>query len=254
MYGVSRRDERPEPQSIWDRPEPAVRRPSHTREGIARAAIEVADSDGFEAVTMRNVAAELGAGTMTLYHYVRTKDELFALVDNALMGEVRDPRRRAFPTGWRAGTREIARRTRDVFARHPWIAEMPRNFDDGPNAVLHMEQSIAVMAETGLPLPRVPGADPPRRRLRLRLHRALRADPSSRRQRPGQDRPATRRRPRAPHREARSRHLPPRPRGLLRRLPAGLDRKFHLTGHRPSAASTEAWKPSWTASTSVSLH
>jgi AcrR family transcriptional regulator len=146
MYDVSG-----EPlQSIWDRPEPAARRPSHTRDGIARAAIEVADEDGFEALTMRNVAARLGAGTMTLYHYVRTKDELFGLVDNALMGEVVIPAAE-LPGGWRAGTREIAHRTRDVFLRHPWIADMPREFDDGPNAVLHMEQSIAVMAQTELP-------------------------------------------------------------------------------------------------------
>jgi len=99
---------------------------------------------------MRNVAARLGAGTMTLYHYVRTKDELFALVDNTLMGELLITPEE-LPDGWRAGTREIARRTRDVFVRHPWVAEMPRNFDDGPNSVMHMEQSIAVMAQTGLP-------------------------------------------------------------------------------------------------------
>ena len=162
MYDVSRessrrpsrgrnRGRRGQPQSIWERPPPTSRRPSHTRESIARAAIEVADRDGFDALTMRNVAASLGAGTMTLYHYVRTKDELFALVDNALMGEVVVPVEE-LPAGWRDGTREIARRTCDVFLRHPWVAEMPRDFDDGPNSVLHMEQSIAVMAQTGLPI------------------------------------------------------------------------------------------------------
>ena len=51
---------------------------------------------------MRRVAAELGAGTMTLYHYVRTKDELLALVDNAIMGELVIPADE-LPAGWRAG-------------------------------------------------------------------------------------------------------------------------------------------------------
>ena len=55
----------------------------------------MADAEGFDAVSMRRVASELGAGTMTLYHYVRTKDELVALMDNAIMGEVLDPGRRA---------------------------------------------------------------------------------------------------------------------------------------------------------------
>ena len=40
---------------------------------------------------MRRVAAELGAGTMTLYHYVANKDELFALMDDAMMGELLVP-------------------------------------------------------------------------------------------------------------------------------------------------------------------
>ena len=43
------------------------------------AALQIADAEGFEAVSMRRIAAELGAGTMTLYHYVRNKDELYAL-------------------------------------------------------------------------------------------------------------------------------------------------------------------------------
>lgn len=147
-----RRAGRSEPQSIWNRPEPAARRPAHTRDGIAAAALHIADAEGFDGLTMRRVATELGAGTMTLYHYVRTKDELLALVDNAVMGELLIPAGEV-PAGWRAGTREIARRTRDVFVRHPWVAEMPRNIDDGPNGTLHVEQSLAVMAESGLPYP-----------------------------------------------------------------------------------------------------
>ena len=51
-------------------------------------AFAIADSKGFEAVSMRKIAAKLGAGTMTIYHYVRTKDDLVALMDDALMGEV----------------------------------------------------------------------------------------------------------------------------------------------------------------------
>ncbi len=138
-------------ESIWTRPEPRARRPAHTREGIARAAIRLADAESFEALSMRRVAAELEAGTMTLYHYVRTKDELLALVDNAVMGELLIPPDE-LPAGWRAGMREIAHRTRDVFVRHPWVVEMPKNVDDGPNATLHFEQSLAVMAGSGLPV------------------------------------------------------------------------------------------------------
>ena len=61
---------------------------------------------------MRRVAAEIGAGTMTLYHYVRTKDDLVDLMDDAIMGEV------LIPDGelrgdWREAMRAIARRSHD---------------------------------------------------------------------------------------------------------------------------------------------
>ena len=58
---------------------------------------------------MRRVAEELGAGTMTLYHYVRTKDELLALMDDAIMGEMLIPADE-LPTDWRAAVTAIARR------------------------------------------------------------------------------------------------------------------------------------------------
>lgn len=56
-----------------------------SREAIARAALAMADREGLEAVSMRRLAAELGVGTMTLYGYFRTKDELIdAAVDAAV--------------------------------------------------------------------------------------------------------------------------------------------------------------------------
>ena len=37
------------------------------------AAIQIADADGLEALSMRRVAEALGVGTMSLYHYVPSK-------------------------------------------------------------------------------------------------------------------------------------------------------------------------------------
>jgi len=138
--------------SIWSRPARRTRRPAHSRDSIAQAAIEIADAEGFEALSMRRVAAELGAGTMTLYHYVATKDELLALVDDAIMGELVIPDAE-LPAGWRAGMTEIAHRTKNAFVAHPWTIDMPESSDGGPNSVRHFEQSLAVMAKTGLPRP-----------------------------------------------------------------------------------------------------
>lgn len=134
---------------IWARPAPGARRPRFTRAQIAEVALAIADAEGFEAVSMRRVADELGAGTMTLYHYVRTKADLVALMDDALAGEVVIPASE-LPTGWRPGMRAIAIATRAIFLRHPWALGAVLRSSPGPNAMRHVEQSLQVLAGAGL--------------------------------------------------------------------------------------------------------
>jgi len=136
---------------IWTQPEPGRRRPAHTREDIAAAALAIADSEGIDAVTMRRVARQLDAGTMTLYHYVRTKDDLLALMSDALLGELLVPEE-ALGRGWREALGAIGRRTNATLERHPWLmtAEAMRGMRIGPNGMRHFEQSLAAVAELAL--------------------------------------------------------------------------------------------------------
>jgi AcrR family transcriptional regulator len=144
------RNEPTEP--IWMRPEPTGRRGPRSRDDIAQAAVAVADAEGLEAVSMRRVASELGLGTMSLYHYVRSKDELLDLMGDRIIGgqlvDDTDLRR-----GWREGLRAIAQATRANFERHPWMggAMSPRPTTiPGPNAMHHVDQSLAAVAELRL--------------------------------------------------------------------------------------------------------
>ena len=131
---------------IWARPEPGARRARLTREQIAETALAIADSEGIDAVSMRRVATELGAGTMTLYHYVSTKDELLALMDNAIMGELIVPDE-VLSSTWREALSEIANHSRAAFERHPWLIEGGLgDAQIGPNGIRHIEQSIAAVA------------------------------------------------------------------------------------------------------------
>jgi AcrR family transcriptional regulator len=115
--------------------------------------MEIADNEGLDALSMRRVANELGAGTMTLYHYVRNKSELLALMENSMMGELLVPDDE-LPDDWRGGFTEIARRSRETHRRHPWVGFF--NDDEqapgGPNGMRHFEQSLLVASRTGLPL------------------------------------------------------------------------------------------------------
>lgn len=131
--------------------EPASRRPRHTREQIAAAALAIADAEGIEAVTMRRVATELGAGTMTLYHYVRSKTELFALMLDAIMEEQLVPE---LPTDWREALTAIAHRARDMLRRHPWaVTGLPTGgggTGGGSHGLRHFEQSLAAVSSLDL--------------------------------------------------------------------------------------------------------
>jgi AcrR family transcriptional regulator len=128
------------------RPRPGQRPGRLTREKISAAALSIADAEGFEAVSMRRIAARLGASTMSLYHYVHTKADLVALMDDALMGEILVPEGQ-LPREWREAISAIAHRTRDAFARHPWGLLSMQGAPPGPNALRHFEQSLEALDE-----------------------------------------------------------------------------------------------------------
>lgn len=137
---------------VWTRIEPAARRPRFTRDEIAAAAMHIADAEGFDAVSMRRIAVELDAGTMTLYHYVRTKDELLTLVTDAVMGEVVVPPDEPLPDNWRAALTVLAHRSLAAMRRHPWILDITDDPSIGPNSVRHFDQTLAAVASLPISL------------------------------------------------------------------------------------------------------
>ena len=118
-----------------------------SREKIAAVALAIADKEGFEAVSMRHVAQDLKVGTMSLYYYVKTKDDLIAAMDDALMSEALLP---SLPKGWQRAIIEIAKRTHAVFIRHPWALVAILSAPPGLNAMRHMEQCLEALAQTSM--------------------------------------------------------------------------------------------------------
>ncbi len=123
------------------------RKPRLTREKIAATALAIADQEGFTAVSMRRVAEELQVGTMSLYYYVKTKSDLIAVMDDALMGEALLP---SLPKDWLHAMMEIAKRTHAVFIRHPWALGAMLSVPPGINAMRHTEQCLEALAETSM--------------------------------------------------------------------------------------------------------
>lgn len=145
--GLDRLAERVDALGVWTRAQPGRRRPRLTRDDIADAAMRIADAEGFDAVSMRRIAADLGAGTMSLYHYVTTKEELHSLLVDAVFAEIALPHGSKLPKRWRDAITVVAHRTRDAIRRHPWILDINDDPPFGPNAVRHFDQSYAALAE-----------------------------------------------------------------------------------------------------------
>jgi AcrR family transcriptional regulator len=100
-------------------PRPAARTPM-APDRIVAAAIRVADAEGLAALSMRRVAAEIGAAPMSLYRHVADKDDLVVQMMNTVFArtELPDPP----PDGWRARLELAARILWAMFRAHPWLA------------------------------------------------------------------------------------------------------------------------------------
>ncbi|WP_163508949.1 TetR/AcrR family transcriptional regulator [Fodinicola acaciae] len=144
--------------SVWMRPEKSGRgpHPGLSRAEITAAAIRLADAEGLEAVSMRRVAAELGSGTMSLYRYVRRRDELVELMYDEVLGEHELP---AEPSGdWRADLRRLAVQSRLVMLRHQWMAALfIARPSIGPRSLRLMNFELSTMDSLGLDIDRVMG-------------------------------------------------------------------------------------------------
>jgi AcrR family transcriptional regulator len=93
------------------------RRARLNRDRVLRAAVTLADKAGIDALSMRNLAEELGVVPMALYKHVGGKEELLDGMIDIVIGEV-DP-----PVGdddWKSAIRQRILSARRSLRRHPW--------------------------------------------------------------------------------------------------------------------------------------
>lgn len=146
LVAMTPEDRQQSPRSSGDAKRPGPRR-SLTLEQIASAGVELADSEGVEAVTMRSLATRLGITAAGLYRYVRSRESLVALMVDAASAEVEHPVSRG---RWLPELVEVAHEQRRVFAAHPWLFAATRaQADLGPAALDHLEKTIAILEPTG---------------------------------------------------------------------------------------------------------
>lgn len=121
-----------------------------SREQVAGAALELADKEGIDALTMRRLADQLGVGTMTLYGYFANKRELLhAVLDAAVADRTGAPEPEE---GWRGQLAGLVRLARRNMLRHPALVEIRvREPVLQPEALRIAEQALRALTAAGFP-------------------------------------------------------------------------------------------------------
>lgn len=129
---------------------PRTRGPGLSRAAIVEAAIAIADAEGLAAVSLRGVAAKLGAPVMSLYRHIPNKHELEEAMVEAVLGEAQLPVR--VPKGWRAQLETAARTQWGGLRKHPWVARLMSlsRPSPTPNALAHADWVLRALDGHGL--------------------------------------------------------------------------------------------------------
>jgi AcrR family transcriptional regulator len=125
-----------------------------TRDRVLRAAVELADARGIEAVTMRNLAKELGVEAMSLYNHVAGKeavlDGVAEVVVSEVLAAVNEIEPPSSPAEWKQAMRRRILAARGVLLRHRWAPGVLESRTTAPPGVLeHTDSQLRLMREAG---------------------------------------------------------------------------------------------------------
>lgn len=121
-----------------------------SKQRVVVEAVRLADREGVDGLSMRRLAGVLGAGAMSLYHYVASKDELLGAMIDAVFDEIELPPKE---TEWQSALRQRAVSARQVLARHPWaLGLMESRTSPGPANLRHHEAVTACLRRAGFPV------------------------------------------------------------------------------------------------------
>ena len=124
------------------------RRGSLTRERVLRAAVKLADAGGFDSLSMRKLASELGVEAMSLYNHVANKEEILDGLVDIVFGEIEFPD--PGETDWRTAMRQRAVSVREALNRHPWaVGLMEGRMRPGPATVRNHNAVMGCLREAG---------------------------------------------------------------------------------------------------------
>jgi len=118
-----------------------------TRERILRTAVEIADRDGFDAVTLRRIATELQVHVTSLYNHVPARDAVIDGIVELLIEEAKLP---ATAVGWEQWVRHFFHAIGSVATTHPGaFTALQRRPVQGPDAIASFEVALEAFVRAG---------------------------------------------------------------------------------------------------------
>lgn len=112
--------------------------PALSRDRIVAAAVDLLDTRGMDGLTMRRLADHLGAGAMSLYWHVKSKEEVLDLALDAVLAYPASPET-AGSSDWTADVLDMLEDWRARMLRHPWSAALLPRRALGPGILGRLE-------------------------------------------------------------------------------------------------------------------
>jgi len=122
-----------------------------SRERVLRAAVAVADAEGYDSLTIRSLATYLGVQPMALYYHVANKGAILDGILDLVFAEIEVP---SVEGEWRSEMARRAHSARSALRRHPWaIVLLQSGTAPGPATLRLHNAIIGTLRTAGFSIP-----------------------------------------------------------------------------------------------------
>lgn len=121
--------------------------PPLSRQKVLKAAIQFANEQGLEALSMRKLADQLGVKAMSLYNHVTNKDDIIDGMVEAVMEQLQFKWK---DKDWQACMLSRALQAYTVLMKHPWATQaIVSRVNAGPNMLHYVDDTLGCLNEAG---------------------------------------------------------------------------------------------------------
>ncbi|MFD0366081.1 TetR/AcrR family transcriptional regulator C-terminal domain-containing protein [Nocardia sp. GCM10030253] len=118
-----------------------------SRDRVLRTAVQLADENGLESLSMRKLAQALGVEAMSLYNHVANKDDLLDGIVDLVVAEIEIPE---IGGDWQSAMRGRATSAHETLRRHPWATGLiGSRINVGPAMLRYIDATVGCLVAAG---------------------------------------------------------------------------------------------------------